>query len=108
MAIKDIYQNVISLNKLYRVTRKPVTTGESEQMVPNLFIDEGSVDVYGYNGAVQPSALANMVLPNSCKNVSATAEFCIIPSYIAIVQNTGTSTELVLSGLSVEEIGDIS
>jgi hypothetical protein len=108
MALNVNFQQAISLNKLYKVNKKPVLSGESEQLVTNLYVNSGNVDVYGYNGATEPSSLSDMVLNHENTEVYGTIPFFAIPSYIAIVQNEGTTTELILTGFEAEEIKNIS
>jgi len=105
MALKA-YQTVLTLGKLYKVNKKGAPSGAGEQIVPNLYVNSGSVDVYVHNGATQPAARANMVLEDT--GLTGVEAFEIIPTYISIIQNAGTTTELVVSGLEVEDLGVIS
>lgn len=105
MALKS-FQTAIALNKLYRVSLD--YDSAADQIKPSLFVNSGSVNVYGYNGATKPTQLSGMVLPTINENVSALFTFNVIPSYIAITQNSGTITELVLSGLEIQDLGAIS
>jgi len=108
MALNAIFQTAISLNKLYKVNRKAVNPGEAEQLRTSLYINSGKVNVYGYNGASEPSSLSDMTLNSENEGVFGTVPFSTIPTYIAVEQNDGTTTELVVSGLDVNEIEDIS
>jgi hypothetical protein len=107
MALKN-YQQAISLDTLYECRLKGGVSG-SEQLKPNLYTDAGTVDVYGSNSATQPTALADMVLNTENTAVAAgITSFSIIPRWIAIVQNTDTTNELMLTGVEATEMGSIS
>ena len=105
MALKS-YQTALALDTLYEVRKAKISA--DEQRGPNLWINSGTVDVYGSNSATQPGALANMTLSTENTEVSGLVQFTAIPRYIAIVQNTGTTTELVASGVDVVSRGAIS
>lgn len=100
------FQTAIALNKLYRVSLD--YNSASDQIKPSLFVNSGNVNVYGYNGATKPTQLSGMVLPTINQNINTLFTFNMIPSYIAITQNSGTTTELVLSGLEIQDLGAIS
>lgn len=105
MALRG-YQKTLALNTLYEVTEKGCTKG-SEQLKTNLFINSGSVNVYGSNSEEVPENLTDMVLTDSSTNVTALNYFDIIPKYIAITQNAGTTTELIISGVEINNLGEI-
>lgn len=108
MSSRD-YQETIQLNTLYEVVIKPVISGVSEQGAVSLFINSGSVDVYGSNSSLTPTSLSQMVLPSVNTDVSGIESFFIVPNYIAITQNSGTTTDLSLSGIKiVRDLGAIS
>jgi hypothetical protein len=105
MALREWYQTAIELDKLYKVEG---SGRGAEQISPNIWINSGSVDIYVSQSATEPAALSDMTLNSDDTAVSGTAEFKIIPNYIAVVQNSGISTEIVLSGLSQADKGAIS
>lgn len=110
MALKD-YQEALSLDTLYEVTLAP-RTSQSEQIAPSIWINTGSVDIYASQSASVPAALSNMTLNSEDTAVEGIASFDLqgntVPRYIAVTQNTGTSTEIIASGLSIESLGAIS
>ena len=108
MALEE-YQVSIDLDNLYEVKKKGGVSG-SEQLNPSIFINVGDVDIYGYNGATEPTSYATMgALQASNTAVGGTIAFDVIPKYIAVKQNTGTTTEIVLSGVEiVADLGAIS
>lgn len=101
-------QNTLTLSTLYEA--RSAVTGEimESQLEPNIFINSGSVDIYGSNSATQPANLAAMVLTTGNTNVAGVEAFGVIPRWIAVVQNTGTTTELVASGVRVTGRGAIA
>ena len=99
MTLKQ-YQTTLQLGTLYEVSKKGGVSG-SEQLSTNLWINAGTVDVYSHNGATQPASLSQMTLNDSDTAVGGSASLTTIPRFIAIVQNTGTTTEMVTSGVHV-------
>lgn len=101
-------QRLLSLGTLYQtgIMEDDIVIGE--QRYPNLFINSGTVDVYGSNSATQPTSLSSMVLNDENTGVSGIVKFEIVPKWIAIVQNTGTTTELVSYGINASAMGAIS
>lgn len=111
MAIEK-YQVLLELNKLYRVIRKPSFDGTNKQNAPSIWFNSGKCDIYVSQSATQPANLSSMTLNTSetsvfgLKTISVTQN--TIPKYISIVQNSGTTTEIVASGLQIEDLGSIS
>lgn len=105
MSLKN-YQSQLTLGNLYQVIGKSVFSG-SEQLSPSIYIDSGSIDVYTYNGATQPASKAAMTLNNNDTNVSGLNKMQLVPTYIYVEQNAGTSAEIIVSGLNVTDLGAI-
>jgi hypothetical protein len=101
-------QTVVQLNKLYQANRDVGLPNIQNQLAANVSVNDGSIDVYGSNSATQPSTLAEMPLNDGDTDLKGINEFNVIPKYVAFVQNTGTTTEIVLNGVRVQELGDIS
>lgn len=101
------FQATLELGRLYEVSQKGPIQGV-EQKEPNIFINSGGVNIYGSNSATEPTALSQMALTADNTNVEGQAAFGFIPRYIAITQNTGMTTELVVSGLQARNVGPIS
>lgn len=99
-------QTAIELNKLYKVIFKGENQVDGE-INPNIFINTGSVNIYAYNGTTQPEFLNDMVLATNSTNISGITLFNVLPTYIALTQNNGTSTEIVLTGITVIDLGTI-
>lgn len=71
----------------------------------NIWIDSGSIDIYSSNSKTQPTQLSDMTLNTEDTNVTGIMALDIIPRWIYIDQNTGTSTEIVSTGIDVESKG---
>lgn len=106
MALKE-YQTFLELNKLYEVKERGGVSG-TEQLKPNIYIKGGSVDIYGSNSATEPTGFADMGLTSNDTNVSAVKGLDVLPRYIAIQENTATVSEIVVSGIDVEELADFT
>lgn len=103
MALKE-YQEELQLDTLYEVSKRGDAYG-TEQLAQSLSIDSGGVSVYGYNGATQPTSLAGMTLNTENVDVQGIVSFSLIPRYIYVTQTSGTTTELVATGLEIKDLG---
>jgi hypothetical protein len=102
------YQTALSLGNLYKISIGYTSHG-GDQKEPNLWINSGTIDLYTSNSATQPTSLADMTLATDDTNVSADKGITRVIKYIAIVQNTGTTTEIISSGIDVApSLGPIS
>lgn len=101
MALKQ-YQTELELDILYEIS---ADSSGTEQLKPNLFIKDGTVDIYGSQSATEPTTIGEMVLNSENTNVSDISGFGFIPRYIFIQQNTGVTTEIVVSGVQVNNLG---
>lgn len=106
------FQKTLELNRLYQVIKKPSFSGDAKQLNPSVWINSGSVDIRTSQSATQPSELSDMTLNTSETAVSGlkvvSKSTNTIPNYIAIVQNTGETTEIIASGLQIIDLGAIS
>lgn len=102
MALRE-YQNDIEVNKLYLI-RLNSPSGLGEIIKPRITSIGGLVTVYG--SEKEPSGLT---LSNIADKMAVAGDDVDIdsweslPNYICIVQKSGASTELVLSGINIEE-----
>ena len=104
-------QTALTLSHLYSISEQGTATANNpfRQIQPNLFVNSGTVSVYGYNGATKPTALSGMVLNSTPTVVAGILPFDILPTYIAVVQVSGTSTEVVITDAGiVTDLGVIS
>lgn len=106
MALKE-YQTAVTLSRLYEVTLKGSVQGK-EVINPSLWADN-TVSIYGSDSATQPASLAAMTLGADETNVSGKLVFgggvSSLPRYIAV---TGTATEVVATGLDLNDLGAIA
>ncbi len=100
------YKEVLELEKLYEVSKRGNTWG-AEQLEPSFWVDAGSVDVFVSNSVTTPTALSEMTLDTDDTDIAGLRQFGVIPTYILVKQNTGVSTEIVVAGLEVEDLGVI-
>lgn len=96
------FETTLLLGRLYR------TGPAGTQRNARLFINSGTVSVYGSDSATQPTALSQMTLNTENTGVSGIKEFGLVPKYIAIVQASGTTTELVSYGINAVNLAAIS
>ena len=100
------YQSSMQLGRLYEV--KQYYRDASEQLQANIWIDDGTVDVRGSNSASQPTASSQMTLNTENTNVVGNLIFGMLPRYLYISQNSGTTSEIVISGVEIVDLGAIS
>lgn len=102
MALRE-YQIDAELNKLYLVRLKS-PSGLGEIIKPRITSIGGLVTVYGSEKEPESLTLANIATKMAVVGVDVDIDsWESIPNYICIVQSSGTSTELVLSGINIEE-----
>ena len=96
MALRP-YQHNILLNNLYEV-RLNAPSGLGESLAPRITSVGGLLTVYGSEEEPTGLTLANLATKMVLiKDDVAMQVFESIPNYIAVVQKSGTSTELVMS-----------
>lgn len=105
-------QETLSLGTLYLCSAthlgQPSEVDYRWQGNRSIWINSGTVNIYVSNSATQPTALSSMTLSTDDTGVSGIGALDVIPRWIAIVQASGTSTEIVLTGVDVESKGAIS
>ena len=95
------YQEVVVTGKLYKVSKRAVSNGTSEQLAPSIEVIGNSIDIYA-SQAEDAAAPANMIL-DEIDFIDLRA-FSLIPNYIYFADNSGTPTSIILSGLDVKEV----
>lgn len=98
MALKE-YQTEISPNTLYKVNKKAAPNGVGEQLVPSLQVKGESVDVYG--SQIEEAVYTDMVLDETA--FIGLKPFSLIPNYLYFRENSGTPSNIIISGVAVEE-----
>lgn len=102
----DSYKRQITIGNLYKVKRLGGTSG-SEQLTPNISAKTGTFDIYSYNGLSQPTDLSDLRVLEGDSNIDG-GTFERIPSYIVILESQATLSEVITSGIEVEDLGSIS
>jgi hypothetical protein len=100
------FEKALALGKLYRISASATTA--SDEFAPSIWINSGSVDVYCSDSATQPTALTAMTLNISDTAISGKNIIECLGSYISLKQNTGTSTEIIIGGVDIQDLGAIS
>lgn len=107
MALEE-YQTALVTGRLYEVKKLAPPNGVGERLNASIWVNDTS-SVYGSSSASQPADLASMTLQD--ENTDKTGHLVLaagvstIPRYISI---TGSATEIVASGLEVNDLGAIS
>ena len=98
---KNIIKTTLSLNTLYSF---PINPNEA-----NIWFNSGYVNIHTSSSATQPTAISQMTVGETDGNLIANT-YKIMPSvrYMAITQASGTTTDIVLSGIEVKSLGSIS
>ena len=104
------YQRTVELNTLYEIAKLGGVSG-AETIEPFIWINSGAVDIRSSSTEADPNTLtlADMTLNTENTNLSGHQPFYSFGNYIAIIQNTGTTTEITLSGVEIKQnLGAIS
>lgn len=98
------YQTPFLLSHLYKIKMFGGGSGLGETISPRITSVGGIVDVYGSEDEPTGLTLANLATKMALmKSGVALESFNSLPNYIAVIQKTGTSTELVLTSIQIEE-----
>lgn len=104
MALKS-YQSTVALNTLFQTT---LINGLGESLKTRISSIGGLVTIYGSENEPVGLTLANiatkMALVGDDVIIKAFESF---PNYIAVIQKSGTSTELVISCIQIDSIQTI-
>ena len=104
MALKS-YQSAVALNTLFQTT---LINGLGESLKPRITSVGGLVKIYGSENEPVGLTLANiatkMALVGDDVIIKAFESF---PNYIAVIQKSGTSTELVISCIQIDSVQPI-
>jgi hypothetical protein len=101
MALED-YQTAIVVSKKYHINLK-VNSGLGENLKPRITVIGGTVTVYV--SEEEPANLAAMVAVEETVGMLA---FESIPRYLAVVQDGGTVSSVVLTGIDAVDLGAIA
>lgn len=105
----ETYQKNLELGRLYEIKKLGGVFGSECGLYPRIWVNSGSIDIYGSDSATQPTATSLMTLDSSNTNINGYNSLSQgFNRYIAITQNEGTTTEIVSSGLEVIDLGAIT
>lgn len=101
-------QRAMQVGKLYKLD----SLGEAYidmDLNASIWINAGEADLYCSDSATQPTALSQMTLNDGDTGLKGKTKLGALPTYIAIVQNGDIApTEIVITGIEVNNLGDIS
>lgn len=92
------YQQLIELDTLYEVVASGLGT---QTLQPSLEVIVGTVDVYGSN--LQPDSPPTGMFKTATA-FSGINVFANVPTFLFVSQNTGTTTSIILTGISAKAV----
>lgn len=92
------YQQEIELATLYEVVASGLGT---QALQPSLEVIGGTVDVYGSN--LEPNSPPTGMFKTATAFVGINV-FANVPNYLYIAQNTGTTTDIILTGIRAKVV----
>lgn len=93
------YQTMIALNTLYAIS---YTGNGTEQVQPSIeIVGAGTVDIYGSNEKVGSAPTGMFKTATAFTGIEA---FGVVPNYLYIAQNSGTTTDIILSGIKATAV----
>lgn len=108
MTLIPTIQTPIKLNTLYEVLG---TYGEfTRQKRSSIWINTGLVDMWGSNSDIEPTAMSEiggMTLNSQDTLKGGIIPIYLPPRYIAIKQNSGTTTKIISTGMTLKEIKEV-
>ena len=98
---KNIPKTTLALNTLYQF---PVNPNQAD-----IWFNAGYINIHTSSSETQPTAISQMTVGETDGNLIANT-YKIMPSvkYMALTQVSGTTTDIVLSGIEIKTIGSIS
>ena len=103
----EAYQQTLTMGRLYAIKVSSPLSG-SERIGKFIWVNSGTVDIKASASATQPAVSTDMTLNTEDAGVAGTHVFQTLTNYIWIAQNTGTTTEIVISGVEAEDLGVIA
>ena len=104
MALKS-YQSTVALNTLFQTT---LINGLGESLKPRITSVGGLVTIYGSENEPVGLTLANIATKMALVGDDVTIKaFESFPNYIAVIQKSGTSIELVISCIQIDSVQTI-
>ena len=106
MALEE-YQQVLAMGRLYAIKVSSPISG-IERLGKFIWVNSGTVDIKASASATQPTVSTDMTLNTEDTGVAGAHVFQTLTNYIWIAQSTGTTTEIIISGVQAEDLGVIA
>ena len=103
--IKD--KTIITLDMIYKVTESSFFPTYRD-FTPNIWINSGYVDIYVSNSDTIPISIGDFSLSDTKVGAIKEINSKTLPDWILFKQNSGTSTEVIVTGLTLEEVAEVS
>lgn len=100
------YEKLLEINTLYKTSASAKTA--NDKFAPSIWVNSGAINIYVSDSATKPTSLTEMTLSTSDSNISGKNIIQCLGTYMALIQNSGTSTEIIISGVDIESLGAIS
>ena len=99
--IKD--KTTITLDMIYKVTESSFFPTYRD-FTPNIWVNSGYVDIYVSNSDTTPVSIDDFSISDVKVGAMKEINSKILPDWILFKQNSGTSTEIIVTGLTFEEV----
>jgi len=107
MALRE-YQTDLALNTIHEIKLKGGGSGLGEVIGARITSVGGTITLYGSENEPTSVTLANVDTKMALIMDNLVIQtFTSLPNYIVAVQKTGTSTELVLTSVELEDAGTV-
>jgi len=110
------WRNTITLNHLYEVVSisAQITDRSSQASVVNdnsarrIFIQDGGVNIYCSDSNTPPVSISDMSLSLEDINVFGIRDIFTPVRYFLVSQESGESTNIIVTGMVLKDLGEIS
>lgn len=107
MALRE-YQTDLALNTIHEIKLKGGGSGLGEVLGARITSVGGLITLYGCENEPTGVTLANVADKMALiEDNVAIDSFVSLPNYIVAIQKSGTSTELVLTSIQLEDTGTV-
>lgn len=100
MTIDTNFQQSIALDTLYQIGRS-ANNSVGGQLQPNIEVVGGTVDIYGSQEEAGSPPTDMYKTRTAFVGIEA---FGVLPRYLYVTQNSGTTTSIILSGVQATEV----
>ena len=91
----------VELDTLYELEQ--TTNNNFAQNGSNIWINNGSINIYLSNSTIQPTSTSTMTLEDQDTAINGARALERPLRWVAFKQNTGTSTEINLNGIKIKQ-----